>query len=178
MIYHSNQYSEKIIHSHAHEMLHTISDATYIPMNLLVGMYIAHEACLLESIGRRAYLKQCETWIDEAKETLEYFEPSDSKKCSGRVKIYRVYLAKLYEIAWTINVPPKDFLNYVISAEFEIFVNSNKESDMESYMAHLGRYREEIDEVFKPICTRIDKTRKQCFVPANELKKQGGDSLL
>lgn len=155
-------------------MLRRISDATYIHMNPLVGMYIAHEAHLLDTMGRYAYMELREPAFDEAETMILFFEPSDSKKYTGRVKISQVYLAKLNEIAWAINVPPKEFLNNVIAAEFEIFVNSNKES----YMVHLGKYRKEMDEVFESSRTCIYKTRKQCFVPANELKNQGGDSLL
>lgn len=147
MSYSSNKYSEISIHPHAHEMLYRLSNGTYIRMNLLVGMYIAHEAHLLESIGRYAYLKQCETRFDEAEEMLEYFEPSDSKKYTGKLKVYQHYLAKLREIAWSLNIRPKDFLNTVIAAEFESFVNLNKES-YESYMKRLGEYRKLMDEVF------------------------------
>lgn len=177
MGYSDNKYSEITIHPHAHEMLHRLSNETYIRMNLLVGMYIAHEAHLLESIGRYAYLKQCETRFDEAEEMLEYFEPSDSKKYTGKLKVYQHYLAKLREIAWSLNVRPKDFLNTVIAAEFEIYVNSHKES-YKSYMTRLGEYRDEMNKVFGPLTSCIYKTRKQCFVPANKLKNQGGDSLL
>lgn len=191
MGYSNNKYSEISIHPHAHEMLHRISNATYIHMNQLVGMYIANEACLLESIGLQAYLKQCETRFDEAEETLEYFEPSDSKKHTGKLKVYQHYLAKLREIAWSINVRPKDFLNYVISAEYESFVNLNKgtiETEMRQYIERLWKYRKLMDEIYDPLTTCIYKTRKMVaggntgeksgFVPANKLKNQGGDSLL
>lgn len=181
MGYSNNKYSEISIHPHAHEMLHRISNATYIHMNQLVGMYIANEACLLDSIGRQAYLKQCETRFDEAEETLEYFEPSDPEKHYGKLKLYQHYLAKLREIAWSINVRPKDFLNYVISAEFESFVNLNKESYMAQYMARLGGYKDKMIEVFEPLTTIIYKVSrgwKSDFVPATKLKNQGGDSLL
>lgn len=191
------KYSEITIHPHAHEMLDRISNATYIHKNHLVGMYIANEACLFDSLGRQAYLEQCETRFDGAEEMLVYFEPSDSEKHKGKLKLYQVYLAKLREIAWSINVRPKDFLNYVISAEFESFVNLNKES-IEGvkglYMRQLGRYRELMDASFEPLTTCIYKTQKMNFngytvargntgaesgfVPANKLKKQGGDSLL
>jgi hypothetical protein len=147
-------------------------------MTHLVGMYIAYEACLHDSIGRQAYVKQCETKFDEAEETLEYFEPSYSEKHYGKLKLYPVYLAKLREIAWSINVRPKDFLNSVISAEFESFVNLIKESSLDKYIARLGQYRDEIDKVFDSPTTCIYKTRVKDFVPANKLKNQGGDSLL
>lgn len=197
MGYSNNKYSEIKIHPHAHEMLHRLSSETYIHMNQLVGMYIANEACLLDSIGRYAYLKQCETKFDEAEETLEYFEPSESNKYTGKIKIYQHYLAKLRVIAWSINVRPKDFLNYMISAEFERFVNLNKESNevgFEQYMRHLGECRALMDALSDPLTTCIYKTRKQNtggntfdggntvdgeytwretgFIPASELKKQ------
>jgi hypothetical protein len=150
-------------------------------MTHLVGMYIAYEACLHDSIGRQAYLELCETRFDKAEEMLVYFEPSDSEKHYGKLKLYQVYLAKLREIAWSINVRPKDFLNYVISAEYESFVNLNKESNesgIRQYMKRLGEYRDEIDKVFDSPTTCIYKTRVKDFVPANKLKNQGGDSLL
>ena len=197
MSYSNYKYSEIKIHPHAHEMLHRLSSETYIHMNQLVGMYIANEVCLLDSIGRYAYLKQCETKFDEAEETLEYFEPSDSDKYTGKIKVYQHYLAKLREIAWSINVRPKYFLNYVISAEFERFVNLNKELNevgFGQYMGQLGEYRKLMDAVFEPLITCIYSTRKQNaggntfdggnsvdgeytwretgFIPANELKKQ------
>lgn len=191
MSYSNNKYSEITIHPHAHEMLHRLSDATYIHMNMLVGMYIANEVCLIESIRRNAYLKLCETKFDEVEEMLEYFEPSDSKKYTGKLKVYQHYLAKLREIAWILNVRPNDFLNTVIAAEFKSFVNLNKELNgvgFEQYMGRLGKYKILMDEVFDPLTTNIYKTRKQIaagntrretgFVPANELKNQGGDSLL
>lgn len=177
-----NEYRQISIHPHAHEMLHRISNATYIHMNQLVGMYIANEACLLDSIGLYAYLKQCETRFDEAEETLEYFEPSDPKKYTGKLKVYQFYLAKLREIAWSINVRPQDFLTYVISAEYESFVNLNKESNeagIGRYIGLLGEYRKLMEAIYGPLTTCIYKTRKQSlFVPANKLKNQGGDSLL
>lgn len=177
----NQKYSEITIHPHAHEMLDRISNATYIYKNQLVGMYIANEACLLESIGRQAYLEQCETKFDGAEEMLVCFEPSNSEKHKGKLKLYQHYLVKLREIAWTINVRPKDFLNYVISAEYESFVNLNKES-IEGvkglYMRRLGEYMVLMDEVFEPLTASIYMTRKQSgFVPANKLKNQGGDSL-
>jgi hypothetical protein len=147
-------------------------------MTHLVGMYIAYEACLHDSIGRQAYLELCETRFDKAEEMLVYFEPSDSEKHYGKLKLYQVYLAKLREIAWSINVRPKDFLNSVISAEFESFVNLIKESSLDKYIARLGQYRDEIDKVFDSPTTCIYKTRVKDFVPANKLKNQGGDSLL
>jgi hypothetical protein len=149
-------------------------------MTHLVGMYIAHEACLLDSIGRQAYVKQCETKFDEAEETLVYFEPSDSEKHYGKLKLYQVYLAKLREIAWSINVRPKDFLNYVISAEYESFVNLNKESSLDKYIARLGQYRDKMNEVFdspRPCIYMVPREWKSDFVPANKLKNQGGDNL-
>lgn len=191
MSYSNNKYSEITIHPHAHEMLHRLSSETYIYMNQLVGMYIANEAYLLESIGRQAYLKQCETRFDKAEEMLECFEPSDSKKYIGKLKVYQHYLTKLRELAWSLNVRPKDFLNYVISAEFERFVNLNKELNevgFGRYMTRLGEYMIHMNAVFEPLTTCIYSTRKQTadrntwretgFVPANELKNQGGDSLL
>lgn len=196
MGYSNNKYSEIKIHPHAHEMLHRLSCETYIHMNQLVGMYIANEACLLDSIGRYAYLEQYDTKFDEAEATPEYFEPSDSGKYTGKIKIYQHYLAKLREIAWSINVRPKDFLNYIISAEFERFVNLNKELNevgYVQYMSHLGECRLLMEALFDSLTTCIYKTRKlnagrhtvdgeytrreTGFIPASKLKKQGGDSL-
>ena len=164
MDYSNNKYSEIKIHPHAHEMLHRLSRETYIYMNQLVGMYIADQACLLDSIGRYAYWKHCETKFDEAEETLEYFEPSESNKYTGKIKIYQHYLAKLREIAWSINVRPKDFLNYMISAEFGRFVNLNKELNevgFGQYMRHLGECRLLMDALFDPLITYIYMTCKQ-----------------
>ena len=182
MSYSDNKYSEISIHPHAHEMLHRISNATYIHMTHLVGMYIANEACLLDSIGRNAYLEQFETKFDEAEEMLVYFEPSDSKKYTGKLRVYQTYLAKLREVAWSINVRPKDFITYVISAEYAIIEDLNKESNEAGIGQYLGRlveYRKLIDRILGPPTTYIYKSRRQSgFVPANKLKKQGGDSLL
>ena len=178
---HKHKYGQVTIHPHAQEMLHKISNATFIHMNSIVGMYIANEACLLDSIGRTAYLEQCATKFEEAEETLEYFEPSDSNKYKGRVKIYQEYLAKLREIAWSINVHPQDFLCYVISAEYSVFVNLNKELYIAQYMKRLGHYKELMNAMYGRETSTIyfcRNTRASSgFVPANELKKQGGDTL-
>jgi DNA-directed RNA polymerase subunit N (RpoN/RPB10) len=142
-------------------------------------MYIANEARLLDTMGRYDYQEQCQTKFYEAEMMLEYFEPSDSEIYRGRFKIYQIYLEKLREIAWSINVRPKDFLSNVISTEFESFVKSVREThNKKSYMERLGVYRDEMDKVFDPLTTSIYKTRRQSdFVPANKLKNQGGDSL-
>ena len=163
-------YGQVTIHPYAHDMVHKISNATYIHMNNIVGMYIANEACLLDSIGRNAYLEQCATKFEEAEMILEYFEPSDSEEYTGKFKIYQAYLAKLREIAWSICIRPQDFLSYVISAEYGFFAKLNKELYIAQYIARLGQYRDEMNKVFGSPTTCIYKTRRQCFVPANKLK--------
>jgi hypothetical protein len=144
-------------------------------------MYIAHEARLLDTMGRYDYQEQCQTKFNEAEMMLEYFEPSDSEIYRGKLKIYQTYLAKLREIAWSINVRPQDFLNIVISTEFESFVNLNKELHPGQYLIQLREYMNDMTEVYDPLTTSIYKCRKtwgKGFVPANKLKNQGGDSLL